>query len=252
MSKIIKPNDVTNIVSLMNVTAEQVITLKAEVTHVASVKKIISQHHGQLQKQEVMLRDPTGTIKLVLWEQYVNTLIVNTTYILENMKLKVYNDERYLNTPKDEDFKHTEVEPFLQPLPEAEHVIDTPSISGKIVGIKDVTTATACTSCGKLTQPYQSSTTLGQCEACNLIQILSSCKLHWSLRLLVKASDNVTKRNITLYHQQLLQLLSVLNIHLDLNSVSVEELTISLLEKNAEVKIDYEGGNNKLINISKL
>ena len=56
----------TNIASLMNVTAEQ-ITLKAEVTHVASVKHI-SQHHGQLQKQEIMLRHPTGTTKLVLWE----------------------------------------------------------------------------------------------------------------------------------------------------------------------------------------
>ena len=124
-------NDVTNIVSLMNVTAEQIITFKAEVTHVASVKNITSQHHGQLQKQEVMLRDPTGTIKLVLWEQYVDALVVNTTYVLENLKFKVYNDERYLNTPKDEDFKHTEIEPFQQPIPEAEHVIDTPSISGK-------------------------------------------------------------------------------------------------------------------------
>ena len=79
MSKIMTANDVTNIVFLMNVTAEQIITLKAEVTHVASVKNIITQHHGQLQKQEVMLRDPTGTIKLVLWEQYVDALVVNTT-----------------------------------------------------------------------------------------------------------------------------------------------------------------------------
>ena len=81
MSKIITANDVTNIASLMSVTAEQIITLKAEGTHVTSVKHIISQHHGQLQKQEIMLRDPTGTIKLVLWEQYVNSLVVNTTYM---------------------------------------------------------------------------------------------------------------------------------------------------------------------------
>ena len=252
MSKIMTANDVTNIVFLMNVTAEQIITLKAEVTHVASVKNIITQHHGQLQKQEVMLRDPTGTIKLVLWEQYVDALVVNTTYVLENLKLKVYNYERYLNTPKDEDFKHTEIEPFQQPLPEAEHVIDTRSISGKIVGIKNVATLTACTSCGKSTQPYESSTRLGQCQGCNLIQILNLCDLHWSLRLLVKASDHVTKRNIMLYHQQVLQLLTVLDIQLDLNSVPVEEHTITLLQEEVEVQIYYEGGNNKLINILRL
>ena len=124
MSNIITTNDVTKIASLMQVTAEQIITHKAEVTHVASVKHIISQHHGQLQKQEIILRDPTGTIKLVLWEQYVNSLVVNHTYVLENLKLKVYNDERYLNTPKDQEFTAKEIEPFQQPLPEAEHVID--------------------------------------------------------------------------------------------------------------------------------
>ena len=179
---------------------------------------------------------------LLLWIQHV----------LENLKFKVYNDERYLNTPKDEDFKHTEIEPFQQPLPEAEHVIDTPSISGKIVGIKNVATLTAWTSCGKLTQPYQFSTRLGQCQGCNLIQILNSCDLHRSLRLLVKASDHVTKRNIMLYHQQVLQLLTVLDIQLDLNSVPVEEHTITLLQEEVEVQIYYEGGNNKLINILRL
>jgi hypothetical protein len=231
ISKITTASDVTNIGSLLSVTAEQIITLKVEVTHIASVKTILTQHHGQLQKQEVMLRDPTGTIKLVLWEQYVDALVVNKTYVLENLKLKVYNDKGYLNSPKDVDFKYKEVQPFEQPLPEAEHVIDTPSITGKIVGIKDITTIKACTSCGKSTEPCESSTKLGQCQVCNFVQVLESCDLHWSLRLLVKASDDVTKRSITLFHQQILLLLSVLDINLNLNSVSVEELTISLLNE---------------------
>ena len=237
----------------MNVTAEQIITLKAEVTHVASVKHIISQHHGQLQKQEIMLRDPTGTIKLVLWEQYVNSLVVNTTYVLENLKLKVYNDERYLNMPKDEEFTAKEIEPFQQLLPEAEHVIDPLLITGKIVGIKEITTVTACSSCGKSVQPYQDSTTLGQCQAsnCNLIQILNSCHFNWSMHLVIKASDD-SKRNIVLYHHQFLKLLTVLDIKLDLNSVSLEELTISILQEDAKVQICYERGNNKLMNVLRL
>ncbi len=74
MSKITTASDVINIGSLLSVTAEQIITLKVEVAHIASVQTILTQHHGQLQKQEVMLRDPTGTIKLILWEQYVDAL----------------------------------------------------------------------------------------------------------------------------------------------------------------------------------
>ena len=71
------------------------------------------------------------------------------------------------------------------------------------------------------------------------------------MRLVIKASDD-SKRNIMLYHQQLLQLLTVLDIQLDLNSVSLEELTISILQENAEVQICYEGGNNKLVNVLRL
>lgn len=55
-----------------------------------------------------------------------------------------------------------------------------------------------------------------------------------------------------LYHQQVLQLLTVLDIQLDLNSVPVEEHTITLLQEEVEVQIYYEGGNNKLINILRL
>ena len=93
------------------------------------------------------------------------------------------------------------------------------SITGKIVGIKEITTVTACSSCGKSVQPYQDSTTLGQCQAsnCNLIQILNSCDFNWSMRLVIKASDD-SKRNIMLYHQQLLQLLMTLILYLLRNS----------------------------------
>ena len=60
-----------------------------------------------MRKQEVILRNPSGTIKLVLWEQYVDLLVPSQTYNLENLKVKVYNDQRYLNTPRDEEFNAT-------------------------------------------------------------------------------------------------------------------------------------------------
>lgn len=168
MSDVITANDVTSISALINVMPEQIITLNAQVTHVSPVKVMITQNHGPLRKQEVMLRDPSRTIKQVLWEQYVDLLVPSQTYNLENLKVKVYNDQRYLNTPRDEEFQCNETDPFEQPLPEPQQVIDTPSITGTVIGVKDITNITACTSCGKKTAPYQSSATLGQCQGCNL------------------------------------------------------------------------------------
>lgn len=201
-----------------------------------------------LRKQKVMLRDPSGTMKLILWGKYVDLLVVNETYKLENLKLKVYNEQRYLNTPKDEQFICSETDQFQQQLPEPGQVIDTPSITGVVSGIKDITNMRACTSCGKKVIPYQSSETLGQCEGCNLIQILASCDVHWSLRLLLKASDG-SKRVISVYNKQLLQLLNVLVVNLELNSVTEEQLTVALLQNNTELCISYNPSNNKMLDV---
>ena len=109
------------------------------------------------------------------------------------------------------------------------HLVDTPSITGKVIGVKDITNIRACTSCGKITTPYQSSRTLDQCQGCSLIQILASCDIQWSLLLLIKASDD-SKWVISIYNQQLLQPPNVLEIELKLNLVSVEQLRVALLQ----------------------
>ena len=183
MSDVITANNVTSISALMNVIAEQIISLKVQVTHVSPVKVMITQNHGPLRKHEVMLRDPSGTMKLILLEQYVALLVPSQTYNLENLMVTVYNDQRYLNIPRDEEFKCTETDQFQQPLPEPQQVIDTPSITRILGGVKDITNIRACTSCGKKTIPYQSSETLGQCQGCSLIQILISCDIQWSFVL---------------------------------------------------------------------
>lgn len=69
-------------------------------------------------------------MKLILWQQYVDLLAPNETYNHENLKLKVYNDQSYLNTPRDEQFTYTETDQFQQLLPEPQQVIDTLSITG--------------------------------------------------------------------------------------------------------------------------
>ncbi len=92
---------------------EQLISLKAQVT---GVKKIRTQYQGMLNKQEVILRDTTGCIKAVLWGSDVDTLTENTTYVFKNFKLKIYRGEKYLNTPKSDEFEAMETTPFEQPL----------------------------------------------------------------------------------------------------------------------------------------
>ena len=77
-----------SISSLNDLAGEQLVTLKAQVAQISGVKRIETQHQGRLNKQEVILRDVTGSIKAILWESSVDTLKENTTYILKNLKNK--------------------------------------------------------------------------------------------------------------------------------------------------------------------
>ena len=70
----------TNIASMQQVAAEQLVCLKVEVAHVQAVKTINTHHGSALKKQELIVRDPTGFIKLILWEDYVDCLQQHKTY----------------------------------------------------------------------------------------------------------------------------------------------------------------------------
>ena len=77
-----------SISSLNDLAGEQLVTIKAEVAQISGVKRIETQDQGRLNRQEVILRDVTGSIKAILWQSRVDTLKENTTYILKNLKNK--------------------------------------------------------------------------------------------------------------------------------------------------------------------
>lgn len=73
--------------SLSKLAKEQLITVRAQVFHTGGVKRINSEMKGKLSKQKVVIRDTTSSAKLTLWEDYVNCLELNKTYLLKNIRV---------------------------------------------------------------------------------------------------------------------------------------------------------------------
>ena len=141
-----------NISSMEKLAAEQLISVKAQVGRLSGIKMVQTQHQGSLKKQEAIIRDTTGYIKVVLWENNVNTLEVNTSYNLKNLRVKSSNNEKYLNTPKGEDFVSTETTPFDHPCVNVEEDLNkmvTATISARIMGIHQASFTLSCISCNK-------------------------------------------------------------------------------------------------------
>ena len=50
-----------------------------------------------LHKQECIMADESAQIRLVLWEDDINKLVINKSYKLDKMKIRMYNDVKYLS-----------------------------------------------------------------------------------------------------------------------------------------------------------
>ena len=111
---------VPNLSSLQNVAGEQVISVKGEIAQLSGVKYVNALHHGKLKRQEVVVRDTTSSTNLMLWEENVDCLELNKTYLLKNVRMKATKTDRYLNTTKSEKFTLSETEPFQYPLVEVD------------------------------------------------------------------------------------------------------------------------------------
>lgn len=110
--------------SVPKLASEQLINVKAKVLKISGERLILTRF-GKPKKQDVVIADPTAHIKLLFWGDHTNSLEQNKTYQLKNVRIKCTKYECYLNTPKNENFKPQEVEPYSVPVAVYENEVDT-------------------------------------------------------------------------------------------------------------------------------
>ncbi len=164
-----------NISDIEKFVKDQLVNVKAEVVEISRPKLINTMYQGQLSKQEVLIRNTTSSICLVLWEKYVDSLEVKKTYILQNLRLNIAKGEKYLNTAKSEDFVFNETTPFakqiLVKVDEGISTITTTTVTGKIIGVHNVLKGFSCVTFNKKVNVATGQTIAQNCVADN-------CKLH--------------------------------------------------------------------------
>ncbi|XP_028405259.1 uncharacterized protein LOC114527766 [Dendronephthya gigantea] len=202
----------------------------------------------KLRKQELIIRDNTGSIELVLWNEYVDLLEAHKTYILTNLRLK---ESKHFNTAKSEKFSYEETTAFIQPLVEIEEDVKqltTSSAFAKIIGFQSATRNLLCASCNKkVTQKAGSK--VGSCEGCKLMQKISACKCNWNVRILFETSE-LKKTRLTIFNNHCLQKLLNLEMSIcDLNSTTEDDLVLALLGFESTYKVTYDNIENTVIDI---
>ena len=189
--------------SLTNVAPEQLVAIKGYLAHLSATKKIIVQG-SELKKQGGFIADPSGSIKIIFWGNHTDEVQQGFTYFFNKVRVKISQDQKYLNTPKQEsECIIKSAEPFKETLPVVNEGSTSKEVIGSIIGINNANKYSSCCTCAKKVTIKGK---LAYCERCKMTQKLSACGVQWSFKIVVHFEDSPRQKiNLNIYGQQMVQ-----------------------------------------------
>lgn len=170
--------------------------------------KVIKTDTGTFKKSSAILTDPSGSIDCTFWEEWVDCVQENGTYIFTNLRVKenYYTKEKMVNTAKT-GFSVKETTAFTQDLPQVEASIvnlTTQQIKIHILGVKSLNSYYVCHACSK---KLENSSKNIVCTVCKLKQKPEPQNKHWYARCYVKnLSDEKNTLYLSFFHSQIKRL----------------------------------------------
>ena len=200
-SKIDLPTNFT-IATLKNVSIGQLVAIKAKVVSTNEKKEV---KNGTLSLMEAHLIDEHDSIKIVLWEQYIDQVNVNKTYTFTNVRVKknALTKEIYLNTAKRDQSEISEAPPFDTPLAIPVNCINdhnTITQEGEVIAVDKISSYYSCYKCSKKVDPTNcKGVLLGTCNCCKSgKQKLKANQHKWVAEIAFhNGNENIT---LTVFH----------------------------------------------------
>ena len=226
-----------NLSTLSTLCVGQLISVTAKVAHMQPIKKI-SSNGKELQLREVTLVDPSSTMKLVLWEEYLDSVAVGTTYFFQHLRIKrdKMTKEIFVNTAMSET-KITVCNPFTEALAiavQTSHV----SATGEILGISTVNHYLGCMKCNKKVVATSKAGFLN-CDTCPLKQKEKACKKNWYCKV---AFEDMEKNEVTLtlFQDTIAQAFEIQHKAFSPKSVSADDIETVIMDWPSSVNISFD------------
>ena len=202
-------------------------------------------------KQELVIVDPTSSLKVILWEQFVDRLKEDQTYLFKNLRLKRDNNGSiYLNTPKSNEFSFEEVQEFAETVVADVQLVSSVEVCASIIGVESISTYQACLKCGKKAVAVHGKVL--KCEACHMLQKIAPSSKRWFLRCLFANLNNETETiSLAIFNENVKAMVGLVRGPICLSSVAPSDLGDALLSL-PDVKITYDSVAKKLINITNI
>lgn len=218
-----QPSQIT-LSEIEDLTCGQQVSIRAKVVHLDTSMPIQSRNGKLLHKQESIIADETGQIRLVLWEENIDKLVIEKSYKLDNLTIRMYNDIKYLSMSSSSIVESIQdIGSVASPSADDDVIPDNGNriLDGSIIVILSTETYPSCIRCqGKITCTSEFGK-IGQCQRCH-------CKL--------KVSSCVDTNIMHILFQPTLEPQSK-PLELKIFSAQIDSLTASIVADNVEDKV---------------
>ena len=145
-------DEVTDIRSVEGLVLYQRVTVEGKVVELEQMKEV----SGGKKKQDLVVADSTGSIRLTIWEEVIGLVVEGKCYRFAGMMVREFKGRKFLSTSKTES-KVEEIPDIGQvEIPEKEEVQEEESSSGglaklvkevRVVGVDRLTHYSGCLKC---------------------------------------------------------------------------------------------------------
>ena len=198
-----------SIFQLENVFTDHTVTIKATTKNLSGVKKV-SVGESSIDKKDLNVVDPTGSIRVVLWGDYCEKEVVkDITHIFKRLRHRSNKFGKYINTLKDGTCSIEDCNSFKEILAEAE-IAELSEIDGQLtlLTIEKTNRTYICLKCLAKIEFVVSVT--ARCSNCKGLNKLKNCASNLYMKILFK-NEKGEKLPLSLFHKTVLKILVLVN-----------------------------------------
>ena len=240
-----------NLGNVKSVCLGQPVTVKAKVVSLHAQKHIRTKN---LYLQEATLVDPHGTMKMVLWSEFIGTVKEGETYIFQDVKVKrdAITHDIFLNTAKS-GTKITDATPFTEVSAiAAEMPVDfyNTTVLGEVLGIENIGFYLSCRKCGKKVDSAAAANVV-ECTSCHLRQKKNSCTSNWYVNILFeKASGD--KLKLVMFQDAIEKAYNIAKTPFEKDNITKEHLEDVILFLPTDISVTYRRKDKVITEINKI
>ena len=205
--KIAKPEIISSntmsIAEIQQVRNGQAVTVAAKVLKVQEKSEV----KPNLFKQDVTVSDSTGTIRVTLWQDDVDKLVLDKCYKMEKLIMQSFKGEKYLSPPKQSGSSIIQIDDIgtVEDLEEPEEDDENEIQDAEVVGVSHISSNSMCISCsGKV---EGTTGMIGQCTKCSTVQRLDRCKKQLCCKVVLR-NDNGQSKDLNVFLPMMRKIIS--------------------------------------------